>query len=511
MSADVPVAPPRVFISYSHSDRGALERLKVHLGPLARDGLITIWDDSRIRAGDVWRDEIDRGLGGIAAAILLVSADFLNSGFIHEHELPPIFDAFERRGVRIYWVLLSPCNHDRYPSLSRLQAVNPGLKPLEGQPRPKREAVWAGLAEAVARDAQRCGAAMAGSSSPAPGAAPSAAATAVAGPDPAEDRFYIERETDRSLLDALEADPGQTAILKGHGKSGKSSLLARLHRWAGARGWASTVVDFRRIDRATYDDTTSLFIAVARVAADRLGLELDPAESWSARLGPKENLTRFLVRQVLARDPRPLLLLLDDADLLFPHPACCDDFFSILRVWHNERAFDRARWSRVGMVVAHSVDPDDWIRDRNQSPFNVGLPVVLEGFTEAEVAELNRLHGGLLDAGAVRRLCGLVGGHPFLVRQAFHWMVRRGWSFARIEAEALSPDGPFAPHLRGLFRRVAADSDIRAAFRRIRDDHACDEAMYQSLWAAGLIRGRSREQVEFRARIYVDYFRDVGV
>src|SRR4051794_1917155 len=119
MIADITASAHKVFISYSHRDQRALERLKVHLGALERDGLLTVWDDTRIRAGDVWRDQIDRGLEGIAAAVLLVSADFLNSGFIQEHELPPIFEAFERRGVRIYWVLLSPCAHERYPSLAR--------------------------------------------------------------------------------------------------------------------------------------------------------------------------------------------------------------------------------------------------------------------------------------------------------------------------------------------------------------------------------------------------------
>lgn len=68
---------PRVFVSYSHNDREWLERLRVHLKPLR--GQIDLWDDTRIKPGAVWYEEIKRGLEGARAALLLVSADFLAS------------------------------------------------------------------------------------------------------------------------------------------------------------------------------------------------------------------------------------------------------------------------------------------------------------------------------------------------------------------------------------------------------------------------------------------------
>src|SRR4051812_35651561 len=97
---------PKIFVSYCRSDRKALERLRTHLKPAVRDGDIDLWDDSRIRAGDLWKGEIDRALDTLAVAVLLVSADFLASDFIHEHELAPIFTAWKQRGIRIYWVLI---------------------------------------------------------------------------------------------------------------------------------------------------------------------------------------------------------------------------------------------------------------------------------------------------------------------------------------------------------------------------------------------------------------------
>jgi hypothetical protein len=122
------------------------------LRPIARDEAVVFWDDNRIRPSEAWREQIDEGLERIDAAILLVSADFLASDFIHENELPPILNAWRTRGSRIYWVLLSPCDLDRYPSLLKLQSVNPNLQPLSELNRNEKERVWSRLAALIKQD-----------------------------------------------------------------------------------------------------------------------------------------------------------------------------------------------------------------------------------------------------------------------------------------------------------------------------------------------------------------------
>ncbi len=54
------MATPRVFVSYSHENRQALERLQTFLKPLERDGLIDYWDDTRLQAGEDWQSAIQR-------------------------------------------------------------------------------------------------------------------------------------------------------------------------------------------------------------------------------------------------------------------------------------------------------------------------------------------------------------------------------------------------------------------------------------------------------------------
>jgi nucleotide-binding universal stress UspA family protein len=137
-----------VFISYSHVDAEWLERLQKHLKPLQRDG-VEVWDDTRLKAGEQWREEIRQALAQTKVAILLISADFLASDFVVTDELPPLLQAAEEDGATILPVIVSPSRFERMESLSRFQAVNDPAKPLVQMRRAGREKVLDQVARAV--------------------------------------------------------------------------------------------------------------------------------------------------------------------------------------------------------------------------------------------------------------------------------------------------------------------------------------------------------------------------
>lgn len=118
------------FISYSHADQAWLQRIKVHLRPLERDHGVVIWQDTNLRGGQRWRQEIDQALAKAKVAILLVSPDFLASDFIHYNELPPLLEAAAQDGLVILSVIVSACAFGRSP-LSEFQAINSPDTPLD--------------------------------------------------------------------------------------------------------------------------------------------------------------------------------------------------------------------------------------------------------------------------------------------------------------------------------------------------------------------------------------------
>src|SRR5215203_5577922 len=147
--ASSPSTRTKVFISYSHADKEWLERLKRHLKPLIRDGRLDCWDDTHIRPGDDWQQEIRNALDTAQVAVLLISADFFASDFIDETELPPLLDAAQARGVRIVPVILSASRFARNPKLAQFQAINSSDQPLNGMPQAEQEKVLDRLAQTI--------------------------------------------------------------------------------------------------------------------------------------------------------------------------------------------------------------------------------------------------------------------------------------------------------------------------------------------------------------------------
>ena len=106
-----------VFVSYSHEDAGWAQRFKVLLKPLVRVRGLSIWDDTAIRAGDHWYEEIELMVARSAVALLLVSADFLASDFVIDDELPMLL----RHEVRLAPALIGDCPWGSVPELANVQ------------------------------------------------------------------------------------------------------------------------------------------------------------------------------------------------------------------------------------------------------------------------------------------------------------------------------------------------------------------------------------------------------
>jgi hypothetical protein len=136
-----------VFISYSHADEKWLTMLLKQLKPLENKGP-DFWSDRDINPGQEWPVEIDHFLNRAKVAVLLVSANFLNSDFIREQELPRLLEAAHLGQVTILPVLISDCLWDETDIGKYQSPINP-KQPLNSLVVHKREEALVKIARAI--------------------------------------------------------------------------------------------------------------------------------------------------------------------------------------------------------------------------------------------------------------------------------------------------------------------------------------------------------------------------
>lgn len=131
----------QIFISYSHQDRKMFDELKIWLKPLERNGKLKVWDDTKIKTGSLWHQEIEQALASAKVAILMVSPHFIDSDFIDKNELPPILNAARADGLTVFWI---PISHSPYEDtdFEKYQAAYSPEVPLDTLETPMRNKAW---------------------------------------------------------------------------------------------------------------------------------------------------------------------------------------------------------------------------------------------------------------------------------------------------------------------------------------------------------------------------------
>ncbi|MCA8962180.1 MAG: SUMF1/EgtB/PvdO family nonheme iron enzyme, partial [Planctomycetes bacterium] len=102
----------RVFVSYSQKDLASCDVLASHLRPLEREGRIQLFiDRTGLEAGDDFKTRILDELRRAEIIVVLFSARFFDSDWIHDHEIPLIAD----HSSLVIPVLLRPCRWKSSP------------------------------------------------------------------------------------------------------------------------------------------------------------------------------------------------------------------------------------------------------------------------------------------------------------------------------------------------------------------------------------------------------------
>lgn len=119
----------KLFISYSHKDERYLKKLKSHLAPLKREGLVSEWHDRKISVGDLWEDSILKNLDESKIILLLVSPDFIASEYCYGKELKRAMELHEAGASFVIPIIVRPVDWKK-SFFAKIQAAPTDAKPI---------------------------------------------------------------------------------------------------------------------------------------------------------------------------------------------------------------------------------------------------------------------------------------------------------------------------------------------------------------------------------------------
>ena len=155
--------PYKIFTIYAREDAQYLEELRGQLRPLEIAGRIRVWSDREINPGVDWEQEIVQNLDSADIILILVSAAYYNSAYIHEKEIKYAIARHERGEAKVLPVIVRSCHFLADPVISRLQVLPADGKPVTDRRHwAERDDAWFDVVEGVKRtidiirDAEKC-------------------------------------------------------------------------------------------------------------------------------------------------------------------------------------------------------------------------------------------------------------------------------------------------------------------------------------------------------------------
>ena len=320
--------------------------------------------------------------------------------------------------------------------------------------------------------------------------------------------FYVERSPIETRCYETIVKPGALIRIKAPRQMGKTSLMSRILYYGEQQNYVTLPLSFQLADRAIFADLDKFLRWFC--ASVGQGLQLPPKlkDYWDDIFGSKVNCKAYFEQYLLRELDSPLVLGLDEVDRVFEHRHIAEDFFGLLRAWHEE-AKNRAVWQKLRLVVVHSTEVYVPL-DNNQSPFNVGLPIDLPEFSPEQVQDLAARHGLNWRSHPIQQLMTLVGGHPYLVRVAFYHIAKQDMTLEQLLHQAPTEAGPYSDHLRRHLWSLEQYPDLAAALAKTvvtTEPVRLETSQAFKLHSMGLVH-LNGNNVTLRYELYRQYFRD---
>jgi hypothetical protein len=322
-------------------------------------------------------------------------------------------------------------------------------------------------------------------------------------PDIYVDRYPIESICYQALLQA-----GSLIRIKAPKLMGKTYLVTKILAEIAQRNYQIVNLSFDLAERSIHFTNLNKFLRWFCMNVSReLGYKSDLDQYWDEEgMGAKVSCTNYFEEYLLIQTETPLVLCLDNIDLLFSYPDIYEDFFRLLRSWY-EKARSRRIWQKLRLIIVYSTDV--YVRlNVNQSPFNVGLLIELAEFTTEQVIKFAEQYE--LDISSeVEQIMELLGGHPYLLELAFiHLKSQSNISIEQFLINATTETGIYSHHLREYWLYLHSLPELAEAFRKViiaKCPIQLEPILAYQLNSMGLVK-ISGSMVSPRYKLYSEYF-----
>jgi hypothetical protein len=507
--------PVKLFITYSHKDEGLRQALCDHLASLQREGLIDVWHDRKIGAGQEWQGKIDDNLEKADIVLCLISASFLASDYCQDIEIKRALERHNCAEACIIPIILRPVNWSDSP-LGKLQALPINAKPVttwsnrdqaytsivqgikeivlnlrnrqENQLRSEHEINHQSVTRQTNQrknnsiDNNEIGLSFL-------------------------PQLYIKRDSiERRCFKEIEKSCAFIRI-KGPWQMGKTSLMAKILDHAHKNGFHAVRLSCQAAGSQVLNDHGLLLKWICFNTARELGLKPSVEDHWESLLGPNDNFTYYFAEYLLPKISSGLVLAFDEADLILQNPGLATDFQSLLRSLHEKGRFGgKEVFQKISFIIAHSFE---YQVDINQSPFNIGLPILLTLFDLDQTLDLSRRFGLDLSEDQLHEIMELLNGHPFLLQEAFGAIASGSITLQKICSAVHGENRLFGDHLSHFSMLLESKPDLKQAMKEVvhaETPVALSSSDLLSLKSLGLI-AEEVNGAKAANRLYKEYFR----
>lgn len=327
---------------------------------------------------------------------------------------------------------------------------------------------------------------------------------------PLNSLFYVERPPIEANCYIAIQQAGTLTRIHASAQMGKTSLVSRILHEGKRKTYHTLNLSLQLACQEIFSNLERFLQWFCASVAKSLKLSHQINEFWDPILGSSSNTTNYFENYLLPQIDRPLLICLDDLEVVFQYSEIASDFLQLLRNWcekAKDEDYQNRIWQKLRLVIAYSTEVYLPL-DLNQALFNDGLSVELPEFTKGQIQDLAWRYGLEWDLHQVEKLMSLVGGYPYLVRKALHHIWSQDFTLEQLLPSSNLRRRFYGEHLRRKFGYLQQHPALLSAFSQVVSAPTSIELNWiqtLQLYSLGLVHLRGNKVVP-SCELYRQYF-----